>query len=77
MCFNHIPRPFSHPGRRPPRRRNVVDAQGKGWTHDPYDAGCTKGVLMNHAETEQFDESFPAHPLSMVRLMRNILATIN
>ena len=40
-----------------------------GWSVDPYDHNFKHDFLMNLSELEQFDESFPNHPLTMARQM--------
>lgn len=40
-----------------------------GWSVDPYDHSFKNDFLMNLSELEQFDESFPNHPLTMARQM--------
>ncbi|MBS0031046.1 hypothetical protein ACTJJ0_29070 [Chitinophaga sp. 22321] len=37
------------------------------WSADPYDKNFTEGVLMNRAEQQVFDASFPEHPLTRAR----------
>ena len=45
-----------------------------GWKLDPYDCADKDGLMMNLSEQEQYDEHFPAHPLSMCReLIRTLL----
>ncbi len=46
---------------------NDADNPLAGWTQDPYDPSITAGALMNISEDEQFDEQFPAFPLSICR----------
>lgn len=38
-----------------------------GWKLDPYGCADKNGLMMNLSEQEQYDEHFPAHPLSMCR----------
>jgi hypothetical protein len=42
----------------------------KGWWRDPYDASTTSGVLMNMAEAEEYDGTFPEHPLRQARKLQ-------
>ncbi|RSX53042.1 hypothetical protein [Bifidobacterium samirii] len=49
------------------RQHGWVDEHGHGWARDPYDDGYGRGVLMNLSEDDGFDDSFPEHPLSVVR----------
>ena len=45
-----------------------------GWKLDQYDCADKDGLMMNLSEQEQYDEHFPAHPLSMCReLIRTLL----
>lgn len=46
----------------------------KGWWQDPYDASITSGVLMNMAEAEKYDGTFPEHPLSQARKLQEQIA---
>jgi len=39
----------------------------KGWTFDPYDPNRRRGLLMNLSEKAEYDQAFPAHPLSELR----------
>ncbi|MCQ4138523.1 MULTISPECIES: hypothetical protein [Chryseobacterium] len=41
----------------------------KNWFEDPYDPSFKEGALMNKSETEEYDNDFPHHPLSIVRSM--------
>lgn len=41
----------------------------KNWFEDPYDPSFKEGALMNKSETEEYDNDFPHHPLSIVRNM--------
>ena len=55
-------------------RMNEIDIMTYSWYQDPYEEGLVKGLRMNMSEEEQFDEYFPAHPLSQARaLMRDII----
>ena len=45
----------------------------EGWMADPYDLNYQKPYLMNLSEREDYDEMFPAHPLSMARTFINEL----
>ena len=38
------------------------------WFKDPYDADYKKGTLMNKAENAEYDQLFPDHPLSLLRV---------
>ena len=38
-----------------------------GWKLDPYGCADKDDLMMNLSEQEQYDEHFPAHPLSMCR----------
>lgn len=37
------------------------------WMRDPYDPGFKRDYLMNLSEVEEYDKSFPGHPLSLAR----------
>lgn len=39
----------------------------EGWNKDPYDENFTRGALKNCSEDKDFDQFFPAHPLSECR----------
>lgn len=39
----------------------------EGWAKDPYDENYKSGILKNLAEDKEFDQFFPAHPLSECR----------
>ena len=39
----------------------------EGWLLDPYDAGFDRGIRMNLAEKEEYDEAFPTFPISVCR----------
>ena len=39
----------------------------EGWNKDPYDENFTRGNLKNCSEDKEFDQFFPAHPLSECR----------
>lgn len=39
----------------------------KGWTQHPYLPERTSGFLRNLADSEEYDEAFPEHPLTRVR----------
>ena len=49
----------------------------EGWSADPYDPLCTRGVCMNCSERKMFDEQFPQHPLSEMRRFIAELAEMN
>lgn len=53
------------------KRYNLVRHDRKkgliGWSRDPYDETYTKGVRMNRSELQEFDHSYPEHPLTMLR----------
>jgi len=42
-------------------------ADGQPWFSDPYDASHLGGMRRNRADDEEYDASFPDHPLSRVR----------
>lgn len=44
-----------------------LDERMAKWTFDPYSPDRKEGFLMNQSELAVFDDSFPAHPLSMAR----------
>ena len=49
-------------------REGVISSQDKSkWCSDPYSPDFRSGALMNLAEQEELDESFPTHPLSELR----------
>lgn len=53
------------------------DDEMKGWMKDPYDETINLPFMMNLSEKESFDEMFPDHPLSRLRVqMRNIEKTV-
>ena len=51
------------------RQHITIDEAGQvqGWAADPYDPSYSGGLLRNRAEAEEYDETFPDHPLSRVR----------
>lgn len=48
-----------------------------GWSEDPYDANYTKGIPMDLSEREIYDEIFPEHCLSQLRLFVSKILEIN
>ena len=42
----------------------LTDKGAEGWAKDPYDDNYKSGVLKNLGENKEFDQFFPAHPLS-------------
>lgn len=49
-------------------QKGIISSQDKSkWCADPYSPDFRSGALMNLAEQEELDESFPAHPLSELR----------
>ena len=40
----------------------------EGWNEDPYDPEYKKGIPMNKSEYRAYDDMFPNHPLSQVRM---------
>lgn len=40
----------------------------EGWAKDPYDADFKKGSLMNLSEDKKYDQKFPNHPLTQLRI---------
>jgi len=49
-------------------REGIISSQDKSkWCADPYSPDFRSGALMNLAEQEELDESFPTHPLSELR----------
>lgn len=59
------------------RRQGWIDSNGHGWSQDPYDAEYHHGALMNISENDQFDNSFPNHPLSVIRRLTATLISHN
>ena len=49
------------------RKNGSIEEVMKKWNRDPYDEEYKKGRLMNLSEQREYDELFPAHPLSMLR----------
>ena len=49
----------------------------KGWFKDPYDPDYNRGFLMNLSERPEFDEKFPAHPLSEARALAKYIIENN
>ncbi len=54
-----------------------VGENGEGWVRDPYDPSYTEGALMNLSEMEEYDETFPNHPLSQARKVVKFLIENN
>lgn len=49
-------------------REGIISSQDKSkWCADPYSPDFRSGALLNLAEQEEFDDSFPTHPLSELR----------
>lgn len=49
-------------------REGIISSQDKSkWSADPYSPDLRSGALMNLSEQEEFDDSFPSHPLSELR----------
>ncbi len=42
----------------------LTENGAEGWAKDPYDDNYKSGVLKNLGENKEFDQFFPAHPLS-------------
>lgn len=42
----------------------LTENGAEGWAKDPYDENYKSGVLKNLGENKEFDQFFPAHPLS-------------
>ncbi|KAB7790734.1 hypothetical protein [Bifidobacterium leontopitheci] len=59
------------------RRHGWIDDEGRGWSRDPYAADYRHGVLMNLSEDSRFDDSFPDHPLSVIRNFVSMLIAYN
>ena len=49
----------------------------EGWNEDPYDPEYMHGNRMNCSEHERYDELFPKHPLSQMRMFAEELAELN
>lgn len=45
----------------------LTENGAEGWAKDPYDENYKSGVLKNLGEDKDFDQFFPAHPLSECR----------
>ena len=49
-------------------REGIISSQDESkWCADPYSPDFRSGALLNLAEQEEFDDSFPTHPLSELR----------
>lgn len=49
------------------REQGMVAADMGNWAADPYDPAIQHGYLANRGESQEFDELFPEHPLSLAR----------
>lgn len=49
----------------------------ENWKRDPYDYEYSKGILMNYSEMEAFDEDYPNHPLSRIRIVLKDIISLN
>lgn len=48
---------------------NTIEGKIKaGWLKDPYDQNFREGTLMSIAEEAEYDQHFPDHPLTKVRI---------
>ena len=54
-----------------------MDKAMEKWNEDPYDSNFKDGFLMNRSETEEFDESFPDHPLTHCRQLVKFIINNN
>ena len=59
------------------RKEGKLSDNTAEWMQDPYDDGYMKGIRMNLSEKEEFDKSFPEHPLSMARELVTYLCENN
>ena len=55
----------------------TTDTGIEGWNKDPYDETFTCGNLKNCSEDKEFDQFFPAHPLSECRRILNYILENN
>lgn len=55
----------------------VDDTGVHGWAQDIYDPTYTRGNLPNLSEDQRFDSMFPQHPLSMLRVFRQVVVENN
>ncbi len=49
------------------KREGKLTGDFGGWAEDPYDPADVRGLRMNLSESEEYDEMFPEHPLSVLR----------
>lgn len=56
------------------RDKGIVDADMSNWAADPYDSTIRQGYLANMGESQEFDELFPEHPLTLARDMVALVA---
>ena len=49
----------------------------EGWNEDPFDPEYMHGNRMNCSERKEYDELFPEHPLSQMRMFVEELAELN
>ncbi|WP_298580908.1 hypothetical protein [uncultured Olegusella sp.] len=56
------------------RDKGIVDTDMSHWTADPYDSSIRHGYLANMGESQEFDELFPEHPLTLARNMVALVA---
>lgn len=59
------------------RQQGMVGDDMEGWARDPYDETVTEGMLMNLSEQRALDESFPNHPLSVIRQLVDFIIADN
>ena len=62
------------------QNQNLVKVTEKGiegWNQDPYDPSFDHGNMMNMSERREYDELFPAHPLSEARRFVTEMIKIN
>ncbi len=55
----------------------LTENGAEGWAKDPYDENYKSGVLKNLGEDKDFDQFFPAHPLSECRRLLNYILENN
>ena len=49
----------------------------EGWNEDPFDPEYSHGNRMNCSERNEFDELFPQHPLTQMRMLAEELVELN
>lgn len=59
------------------KKEGHIKEDNSNWSRDPFDANYHHGICMNMSEFEDFDSSFPDHPLSQCRSLIKFIGENN